>query len=227
MIKTKIEINLEDFPKELHHLFEGAAVYDSSSHPQNKVYYSDLGYYVKVSDKGALAKEAQMSKLFAERGMGPKVAAYVSCEKDYLATEELRGEDALHYLDNPEKLCRELADAMKFLHSWQIEGVPISPCMDSYTSLEKDVTFEQNTFIHGDFCLPNVMLEDGKFSTFIDVGLAGVGDRHIDIYWVLWSLWYNLKTDKYTDTFLDFYGRDKVDMERLKVVAETEEHSHE
>ncbi|MBE5874997.1 MAG: aminoglycoside 3'-phosphotransferase, partial [Lachnospiraceae bacterium] len=56
---------------------------------------------------------------------------------------------------------------------------------------------------------------------------AGVGDRHIDIYWVLWSLWYNLKTDKYTDTFLDFYGRDKVDMERLKVVAETEEHSHE
>ena len=71
------------------------------------------------------------------------------------------------------------------------------------------------------------MLEDGKFSTFIDVGLAGVGDRHIDIYWVLWSLWYNLKTDKYTDTFLDFYGRDKVDMERLKVVAETEEHSHE
>ena len=113
------------------------------------------------------------------------------------------------------------------LNSWQIEGVPVSPCMDIYESLENDVTFEQNTFIHGDFCLPNIMMENGKFSTFIDVGLAGVGDRHIDIYWVLWSLWYNLKTDKYTDTFLDFYGRDKVDMERLKVVAETEEHSHE
>lgn len=222
MKKTRIEISLEDFPKELHYLFKDATVYDSSSHPQNKVYYSDLGYYVKVSDKGALAKEAKMSKLFAERGMGPKVAAYISREKDYLATEALMGEDALHYLDNPERLCEVLAEAMKYLHSWQIEAVPVSPCMDMYTSSEKGCVLKQDTFIHGDFCLPNVMLEDWKFSSFLDLGLAGVGDKHIDIYWVLWSLWYNLKTDKYTDIFLDLYGRDKIDMEILKIVAEVE-----
>ena len=197
MKKTKIDISLNDFPKELHKLMERATVYDSSSHPQNKVYYSDSGYYIKLSDTGTLVKEA------------------------------LKGEDALHYLDNPEKLCKELADAMKLLHGWQLDGVPVSSCMDFYDELDREVSFEQDTFIHGDFCLPNVMLVDGKFSAFIDVGLSGVGDRHIDIYWVLWSLWYNLKTDKYTDIFLDYYGRDKVDMERLKVVAEVETHAHE
>ena len=227
MKKTKIDIRLNDFPKELHKLLEGATVYDSSSHPQNKVYYSDFGYYIMVSDTGTLLKEAQLSELFAAKGMGPKVETYLSADKDYLVTEALKGEDALHYLDNPKKLCKELADAMKLLHGWQLDSVPVSSCMDFYDELDREVSFEQDTFIHGDFCLPNVMLVDGKFSAFIDVGLSGVGDRHIDIYWVLWSLWYNLKTDKYTDTFLDYYGRDKVDMEQLKVVAEVETHAHE
>jgi len=81
---------------------------------------------------------------------------------------------------------------------------------------------KQDTFIHGDFCLPNIMLDNWKFSTFIDVGLAGIGDKHIDIYWVLWSLNFNLGTDQYMDYFLDLYGREKVDMEILKLVAEEE-----
>jgi len=57
------------------------------------------------------------------------------------------------------------------------------------------------------------------------VGLAGIGDKHIDIYWVLWSLNYNLKTDRYTDCFLEAYGKEKVDMEVLRLVAEVEEQS--
>jgi len=76
-----------------------------------------------------------------------------------------------------------------------------------------------DTLIHGDFCLPNVMLEDWKFSTFIDLPLAGAGDKHVDIYWALWSLKYNLKTDKYTDLFLDLYGRENFDLDMLRVIG--------
>lgn len=76
-----------------------------------------------------------------------------------------------------------------------------------------------DTFIHGDFCLPNVILENGKFSNFIDVGLAGLGDKHMDLYWAIWSLQFNLKTDAYTDYFLDLYGRENFDYEMLKVIA--------
>jgi kanamycin kinase len=51
------------------------------------------------------------------------------------------------------------------------------------------------------------------------MGLAGRGDKHIDIFWVLWSLWFNLKTDRYTDCFLDYYGRDNIDLQIVKKLA--------
>jgi kanamycin kinase len=67
--------------------------------------------------------------------------------------------------------------------------------------------------------LPNVILDDFKFSGFIDLGNGGVGDRHIDLFWGLWSLWFNLKTDKYGDVFLDAYGRDAVNIDNIKIIA--------
>lgn len=76
--------------------------------------------------------------------------------------------------------------------------------------------------LHGDYCLPNIVMEGGKLSGFIDVGCGGVGDRHIDIFWGAWTLWFNLKTDKYRERFLDAYGRDKADGEILKIVAAAE-----
>lgn len=76
-----------------------------------------------------------------------------------------------------------------------------------------------DTFIHGDACLPNILCHEGKLSAFIDVGNAGVGDRHMDLFWALWSLRYNLKTDAFGDYFLDQYGRDNFDYEMLRVVS--------
>lgn len=79
-----------------------------------------------------------------------------------------------------------------------------------------------DTLLHGDYCLPNVVLDNWKFSKFIDLGNGGVGDRHIDLFWGIWTLFFNLKTDKYTDRFMDAYGRDKIEPEMLKVVAACE-----
>ncbi len=76
--------------------------------------------------------------------------------------------------------------------------------------------------LHGDYCLPNIILDNWKFSGFIDVGNGGVGDRHIDIFWGAWTLWFNLKTNKYCERFLDAYGRDKADESMLKIVAAAE-----
>ena len=82
--------------------------------------------------------------------------------------------------------------------------------------------FKQDVLLHGDYCLPNVILDDWKFSGVIDVGNGGVGDRHIDLFWGIWTLQFNLKTDRYTDNFLDAYGRDKVDPALLRAVAACE-----
>ena len=76
-----------------------------------------------------------------------------------------------------------------------------------------------DTLLHGDYCLPNVMLNDWKFSSFIDLGNGGVGDRHVDLFWGAWSLTYNLKTDKYTERFFDAYGRRDFEPDMLRVIA--------
>ncbi len=222
MQKREIKINIDDFPKELHHIFNEAKVYDSSSHPSATVLYSNLGYFVKIAEKGSLAKEAEMAELFKHNGLGVDIVFYISDEKDYMVTKPAKGEDATHYLENPERLCEVLADTMRFLHSRPIIEVPVSPCVDTYESVHKAGFLKQDTFIHGDFCLPNIILDDWKFNSFIDLGLAGVGDRHIDIYWVLWSLNFNLKTDKYADYFLNLYGKENYDNDILKIVAEVE-----
>ena len=76
-----------------------------------------------------------------------------------------------------------------------------------------------DTLIHGDYCLPNVMLDNWRFSGFLDVGQGGLGDRHIDLFWGIWTLFFNLKTEAYTDRFLDAYGRDAVEPEMLRIIA--------
>ena len=79
-----------------------------------------------------------------------------------------------------------------------------------------------DTLIHGDFCLPNVMLHNWQFSGFIDVGHGGIGDRHLDLYWGCWTLLYNLKDEKWCSRFLDAYGRENFQPEMLRGIAAIE-----
>lgn len=76
-----------------------------------------------------------------------------------------------------------------------------------------------DTLLHGDYCLPNILLDNWKFSGFIDLDAGGLGDRHIDLFWGIWSLQFNLKTDAYRDRFLDAYGRDKVNEEMFPIIS--------
>lgn len=78
---------------------------------------------------------------------------------------------------------------------------------------------ESHTLIHGDFCLPNVILHNWKFQALIDWDSAGLGDRHIDLFWAIWSLNNHLKTDRYRQYFLDCYGREMINLELLEAIA--------
>lgn len=81
---------------------------------------------------------------------------------------------------------------------------------------------QSRVLLHGDFCLPNIILNNWKLSGFIDLGNGGVGERHIDLFWGVWTLWFNLKTDRYCGRFLDAYGRDQADESVLKIIAAAE-----
>ena len=94
---------------------------------------------------------------------------------------------------------------------------------EAWQIVAKNGKFLKNeTLLHGDYCLPNIMLDDWTFTGFIDVGRGGIGDRHIDIFWGVWTLFFNLKTNAYDNRFLDVYGRDRIEPELLRTVAALE-----
>ena len=177
--------------------------------------------------------------------MGTPVIHYLSTDKDYLLTKEAIGHDTLAFLDQPEKICRTMAEALKKLHSFYPQNFPSDNHLQAYKERalknyekgefyakallpqfrissreeafqlirEQGHLLKTDAFIHGDACLPNFILKDADhFSCFIDLGLADFSDRHIDLFWAVWSLNYNLHDPKYAELFLDYYGREQVDV---------------
>jgi kanamycin kinase len=156
------------------------------------------------------------------------------------------------HLAEPKKLCELWAETLRTIHSLPTAGCPVedhgkryfATAEENYRKKAYDLTYcggafataeeaygflearrrlpEKNTLLHGDYCLPNVMLKGWQVSGLIDLGNGGVGDRHVDLYWGAWTLEFNLHTDAYRDRFFDAYGRDLIDEERLLLVSAAE-----
>ncbi len=66
---------------------------------------------------------------------------------------------------------------------------------EAFDIIEKNGSLlRTDTLLHGDYCLPNIILDNWHFNGFIDLDSGGVGDRHVDLFWGMWTLFYNLKT---------------------------------
>lgn len=65
--------------------------------------------------------------------------------------------------------------------------------MELLVWLEQNRPAEQPVLSHGDFCLPNVFLSDGRVTGFIDLGHCGIADRYQDIALCCRSLRHNLE----------------------------------
>ncbi|KKI94109.1 hypothetical protein WQ54_00795 [Bacillus sp. SA1-12] len=74
---------------------------------------------------------------------------------------------------------------------------------------------EDLVFTHGDYCLPNIIIDKGQFSGFIDLGRAGISDRYQDLALAVRSIIYNYG-EEMVQIFLQEYGVEKVDEEKIE-----------
>mgnify|MGYP003972977623 CR=1 FL=1 len=74
---------------------------------------------------------------------------------------------------------------------------------------------EDLVFTHGDYCLPNVMIDNGTLAGFIDWGYAGLGDRYRDFMAAEYSVERNLGAEWVTP-FFEAYGVEPIE-EKMRV----------
>ena len=235
MERRKVQLDINEYPESFHEILKDATVYDSSCSKEAKVIFIDKddGYYLKKAEKGSLKTEAELTAYFNKKGLAAEVLSYESGLFDYFLTRKVFGEDCVHpaYLENPKKLCETTATLLRKLHEEDFSDCPTDRMKTYFETVDnnyKKGVFDNSIFTkkwqigNGDYCLPNIMLNNWKFSAFIDLGNGGIGDRHIDLFWGIWTLYFNLKTNKYDDYFMDAYGRDKIEEEKLYLIAAME-----
>ena len=213
----------------LRHVDPARLTADSLGRSEATVYDAD-GAFLKIAPRGSLRRAAVMQAYFAKKGFSAPLIAFEQDEaRDYLLVEAVPGRNACECMDDPAWLSAALGEAVRGLHETKASDCPLTDCnerADDGFAREAGHPFDgdlsrlrKDALVMGDCCLPNIFFEDRRFTGFVDLGDAGLGDRHLDLYWALWSLKYNLRTARYNDRLLDAYGRDAVDEDRLALCA--------
>ena len=114
-------------------------------------------------------------------------------------TLEIKLQKALENIQN------NLVDRLDFE-----EGNDFESPMELYQWLVENKPAEELYFTHGDYCLPNIFIDDEQVMGFIDVGRGGIADKWQDIALCVRSLGYNLRDcderERYVDLLFQSLG---------------------
>ena len=165
----------------------------------------------------------------------PQVVTFFHQEGDtqYLLTERVPGRSASSGFPEEEKpeLTRLLAMGLRQIHALSPAGCPGNCRAEMLISatrtwlhsggfLEEDaqelqdkllqldaasLPTEDLVFTHGDYCLPNIMVDGNRLAGSIDWGYAGVGDPYRDFVAAEYSVRRNLE-EEYVPQFFKEYG---------------------
>ena len=157
------------------------------------VYDINNKYILKISlDKDKLLREKIVNDELRDKLPLSKSILFIEKENIYyyLKTKVI-GTSLVNYINNPKLVIKLIKEAFDIIHNIDISNIKI---------LNKDSI--GNKLVHGDFCLPNILIYKNKVSGFIDVEAMGLGDPWIDYSWCIWSFEYNLNTKEYTKELL-------------------------
>ena len=95
------------------------------------------------------------------------------------------------------------------------EGKTRTFLFEKLSDIKEAVPGEEDlVFTHGDYCLPNVMFKEGRLSSYIDLGYAGVGDRYLDLVAARGTIRRNLG-EEWIVPFFHAYGLEVPDPAKL------------
>jgi aminoglycoside phosphotransferase len=135
--------------------------------------------------------------------------------------------------DERDRVVAVFGETLRALHSLEPAGCPFdySPSTRLRAArqrvtdgtvlarLESAVPDDTPVVGHGDYCLPNVLLAPDGTVHLVDVGRAGLADRHSDLADALRSIRGPLNPqfdESHAQRFLDAYGRDDITDEWLR-----------
>ncbi len=167
----------------------------------------DGAVYVKRA--AALAAERdRLDWLYGRLPVPDLVGFFHAAGDDWLMTREIAGVPLYHrsVAWPASRVARVFGEILRGIHATDATGCPFG------------VAKRGNVLTHGDYCLPNVLVTDGKLSGLIDVGQAGLGDPRVDLAAGVWTLQYNFGPG-HAREFLDAYGAPPMtdqEIERLR-----------
>lgn len=189
---------INNLPSDIRKIVDGLNYsIDNVGRSKDKVINFENKYILKISDK--------KDHILKEKNINDWLINKIPCSKNIIFEEYnnkyyylrtcLDGDSLINerFLNNPNLLIEILIKVIKTLRS-----------LDKYECQYYSTDNKGNSFVHGDLCLPNIFVsKNNEFIGFIDLGNSGKGDSWYDYSWLLWSLEYNLKTDKYNKILLD------------------------
>ncbi len=186
-----------------------------------------------------LERETKILRWIGGRLPAPRPLLYLAQGWwEYQLTTEIPGVPS-YQLERRERenAVKVMAEALRAIHGLDARGCPYMntaanrigearaskdpETQRALDGLEASKPDEDLVFTHGDYCLPNIILDGGALSGVIDWDYAGLGDPYVDLEACMWSIGYNYGGDakRLAPLFLKAYGLDELDEAKLRWYA--------
>jgi aminoglycoside phosphotransferase len=151
---------------------------------------------VYVKRAAQLAGERDRLAWLEGRWPVPKIVGFFHASgDDWLVTQALNGVPMFHPSVGwpPGRVAAALGEILRGLHATEANDCPFGARKPGHV------------LVHGDFCLPNVLVDNGKLSGLVDLGGVGLASPETDLAAGVWTLQYNYGKGL-ARVFLDAYG---------------------
>lgn len=101
-----------------------------------------------------------------------------------------------------DRVARGRVDPARHFHP-EHRGLTVERALERLETMRR--RGEDVVVCHGDYCLPNVIVEAGRVNGYVDLGELGLADRWWDLASATWSVTWNLGPG-WEETFLRAYG---------------------